>query len=530
VNKCLMDQIRIGISFLFFTVLLFSCSDSTQTTIPPTTPTTITSVQITSTVLNPTSGGKITIALSVYGTGQFSKAVTWSTVPSLGSFSTASDQGVDYTAPNVSSETQVTIRATSVADPSKFGDLILTIKLAIPPSFKISPTWAAYTEQVTADITGINFSSFTLKLIDPITNQFTNLKPNISNNKVLFSVPSTLQVSGGPKRLEVSDGSVTLNTTLNILGEVDSTVIILSVKPEFSEAQVKTKLEPLGLNLRPNSFASLGGSSGICAGSLALVDINNKPLGQTLEILKSQDFAWTADPQALWKADPETLWDRGNFGQSSNLLAPVLEATPTDYGRDVSIGILDTGVDDFLKALQFGKDAKDFTGEGIADLFNVKPFTDTVSNRPYEYHGSLVALMAAGNGYSIANQASILSIKVCDQYGICIASRVAQGLCYALSTQKTNSLILNLSFGGDTPVQLVRNILQIALAPEVGTLVASSMGNEPSENDSGFVNSQAHYPASFDDPSNSDRLNGMLVVGAASLVETRLDQSSWKPP
>jgi subtilisin len=537
-NKRLMGQVWVNVCFLLFTVLLSNCSDSKPI------PATITSVQITSTVLNPASGSKTNIAVNVSGSGEFSKAVTWSAVPNLGSFSDFSEQVVFYTAPNVPSEIQVTIRATSVADSSKFGDLILTIKQATPPSLKISPTWAAYTEQVTADITGMNLSSLNLKLIDPITDQSINLTPNVLSNKVLFSVPSTPQISGGPKRLVVSDGSVTLNTTLNILGEVDATVVVLSVKPEFSETQVKTKLEPLGLTLRPNGFSALGGSTGVCAGSLAMVDLNSKPLGQTLELLKSQDFVWTADPQALWKADPETLWDRGNFGTSPDIIRNVTLEDPNTTllntaGEGMTLALLDTGITDFRSELVSQElppnqpvsrvtTEVDFTGEGTEDLFNVIPIDPQV--RALRYHGSLVAFMASGNTVGLARKASLSNFKVCDKYGMCLASRAIQGLCTAIdgksdiptgtgiSKPDPNKLVLNLSLGGDTPVEAVRNILKNALNSNIA--IAAAIGNEPANTNRINGTSQAHYPASFDEPNDPNRLNGLLVVGSASLTDS----------
>ncbi|MER3483885.1 MAG: hypothetical protein C4332_12750, partial [Meiothermus sp.] len=56
-------------------------------------------------------------------------------------------------------------------------------------------------------------------------------------------------------------------------------------------------------------------------------------------------------------------------------------------------------------------------------------------------------------------------------------SNVVKGVCYALSQVPDRSkLVLNLSLGGDTPVDVLEAILKYALGK--GTLIAAAGGNQ----------------------------------------------------
>ena len=71
------------------------------------------------------SGASTSVQVVVAGTGAFSNAVNWSV--SAGILSATTGTPVTFTAPIVSSLTNVTITATSVQDPSKFGTTSIKI-------------------------------------------------------------------------------------------------------------------------------------------------------------------------------------------------------------------------------------------------------------------------------------------------------------------------------------------------------------------------------------------------------------------
>ena len=98
-----------------------------------------------------------------------------------------------------------------------------------------------------------------------------------------------------------------------------------------------------------------------------------------------------------------------------------------------------------------------------------------------------------------------MALKVCDDQGVCNTSTVILGICHALvEAPDLSRLVLNLSLGGDTPIDALEAILGYALDRNV--LVAAAGGNE------GLEGSPVHYPAAFDLP-------GLLAVAALQAQE-----------
>ena len=88
------------------------------------------------------SGGTVQFTKTVTGTSN--ENVTWSVVQSGGG---TIDQNGLYTAPTVSTQSQFTIRATSLADPTKFGSATVTVNPPPPPPCVITVTPANATVQ-----------------------------------------------------------------------------------------------------------------------------------------------------------------------------------------------------------------------------------------------------------------------------------------------------------------------------------------------------------------------------------------------
>jgi hypothetical protein len=133
-------------------------SDSTVVTLAPGVGVTITPPSAT---LNP--GGTAQFAAKV--TGTTNTAVTWSRSPAVGTISTS---GL-FTAPSsVSSTTDVVVKATSVADSSRYSTSLVTIKGLAGVSVSVTPSTAAVlvggTAQFAAQVTGATNTSVTWSL------------------------------------------------------------------------------------------------------------------------------------------------------------------------------------------------------------------------------------------------------------------------------------------------------------------------------------------------------------------------------
>jgi subtilisin len=289
--------------------------------------------------------------------------------------------------------------------------------------------------------------------------------------EVRFLVP---EVPGGPRRVR-AEGSPAVEAVLGVLGQVvrDEALLFL----------------PKGASLRlPEGFGVLEARDlGPCGGRLYRVSVGGLPLGLALERLAAQDAAYRADPESLWSLDAldpaqalgaKALWERGF------------------RGRGVAVAVLDTGVGEhpFLEGRRLpGADLVD--GDALPE--------DAFPGG----HGTGVA----GLVLAVAPEARVLPVRVCDAKGVCRASRVVQGVCYALE-RAPRPLVLNLSLGGDTPVEALEAILRQALSE--GVPVVAAAGNQGKEG-------PAHYPAAWDLP-------GLLAVGALDEgLEAPAPFSTW---
>jgi subtilisin len=145
----------------------------------------------------------------------------------------------------------------------------------------------------------------------------------------------------------------------------------------------------------------------------------------------------------------------------------------------VRVAVLDTGVDAAISQLP----GYDFVEDD-----------PTPQDAFQDGHGT----GAAGLVLEVAPGASIVPVRVCDENGVCRASRVVRGVCWVVQNRQ-GPTVLSLSLGGDTPVEALRLALQAALSQ--GIPVAAAAGNQ------GNQGSPAHYPAAFDLP-------GLVAVAA----------------
>ncbi|WP_027883391.1 S8 family serine peptidase [Meiothermus rufus] len=331
-----------------------------------------------------------------------------------------------------------------------FWSVLLLLSACTPsPSLSLFPSRAALGEEVEARLSGMG-SEGTQVFVGGTSATVTARE----GNTLRFRVPN---VSGGPQAVRVVAGGQEARATLGVLGQVDRQRILLRL--------------PLGQTPRLPSGFTLERRSDLaaCGFTLAELGYGGEALGQALAELEAQDPSY--------KADPESLWSLSSWGGEA-IGAPRAHNRGL-RGNGVRVAVLDTGVDAAVLQLP----GYDFVEE---DLTPQDAFPGG--------HGT----GAAGLVKEVAPDAQIVPVRVCDASGTCRASWVVRGVCWVLQNHQ-GPTVLNLSLGGDTPVEALKIALQAALGQ--GIPVAAAAGNQ------GNQGSPAHYPAALDLP-------GLVAVGA----------------
>jgi hypothetical protein len=120
------------ISFIFATLLVIGLLSSCDNTKPVPPVPTVSSVTVTSTSVILDAAATTTLTAAVTGTNGFDPSVNWSIISGSGTVSTTTGASITFTAPSLNSASTTLVRATSVQDPSKSGDVTLNIN-ATPP-------------------------------------------------------------------------------------------------------------------------------------------------------------------------------------------------------------------------------------------------------------------------------------------------------------------------------------------------------------------------------------------------------------
>jgi subtilisin len=322
-------------------------------------------------------------------------------------------------------------------------------------------------------------------------------------NSIKFKIPPG--IPGGPQTVTLQNSSLTVSTTIGVLGDVKPNTLIAIFKLGVQALDVINLLAQHGFTLKafyPLTLPPLKPqlSDSACSGALGEIDVGGKPLGQALAELEGEDIVRGVDPESAWgivaanhlEAIGAPLAHRNHF-----------------RGEGTTIAVLDTGVSAHPElgnrlltrlGFDFVKDEREAGDDFLLENVLVG-------------HGTPVAVLAAGNSLGVAPAAQIMPIDVCNSRGQCLASDVIQGVCHALNNAPNGmgKLVLNLSLGGDTPVNEMKAILEYAVGQ--GTLIAAAAGNQGSNNAGMQLIWQQrlkHYPAAFD-------LSGLVAVGALEL-------------
>ncbi len=319
-------------------------------------------------------------------------------------------------------------------------------------------------------------------------------------NSLRFTIPTN--VPGGPQTVTLHNANINVSTTIGVLGDVKPKTLIAIFNKGVIGPTASNFVARHGFKLSAFHFLTPttppSGSiqpESACSGALGEIDVGNTPLGEALKELEADDDISNVDPQSAW-----------GIAAVDHLAA--IGATVAHQNRfkgdGITIAVLDTGVSAHP---QLG--SRLLTRLGYDFVNNERESSDDYPDG----HGTPVAVLAAGTSLGVAPAAQVLSIDVCDSRGQCLASNIIQGICHALNNAPNGmgELILNLSFGGDTPVEAMQAILEYAV--DQGTLIAAAAGNEGSNNGGKQVLwhlSLRHYPAAFDLP-------GLVAVGALAL-------------
>jgi subtilisin len=360
-------------------------------------------------------------------------------------------------------------------------------------------------ETVNADVSGANLEGAILKVAN-ISTSFTI----VDQDSFSFVIPS--DASAGSQRiiLETSRGNAEYN--LDILGDVEKGKLTIILKPETSEEDFETQLSELNTakgwgifvedkNVPDSStkLRTLGMSTGPCSGKLADIDVGDVPLSEAIKELEKLEQNGEG---ISFYIDPRSKWSTGVIDHLNSITAPAAHARG-HTGSGVLIAVLDTGVGNGTDPItELGPRLRsDLAYDFVNQDEIAEDDFDQAGDLTIEGHGTPIAVLAAGRVSGVAPDAEILPIKTCDGTGKCLSSDVILGMCHSLKEAQAEdmSLVINLSLGGDTPVDALEAVLDYALSNNV--LVAAAAGNE------GEFGSPVHYPAAYDLP-------GLVAVGA----------------
>jgi subtilisin len=363
-------------------------------------------------------------------------------------------------------------------------------------SISFNPSRAAWQERVTATLTNLTTANAIVTVSDvPVSIEI------LGANRFSFAVPN--DTAGGPQRIVVRSGEREASASLEVFGSsatnesgAPSDELTLIVVENTSEATLRTRLSAFGFAYVEGSYSSLTdadnpSAQGPCGRKIARVRLNGQAPGASLERLlnDAKDILYHVDPSSLWDGGAsQTPVTQVDHGEAINLSAARSRGLD---GSGVTIAVVDTGVSAHTELSGRLETVPGFVSDGQGD---VDVYTDI------DGHGTPAAVLAAGANLGVASAARVIGVRACDVSGKCRASDITRAVCRVLARPDVNpaKLVLSFSFGGDTPISSLRDVLEYAVSK--GTLVAAAAGNRG-------ANGPLHYPAAYG-------VEGVVSVGA----------------
>lgn len=324
----------------------------------------------------------------------------------------------------------------------------------------------------------------------------------MGKKKVKFKIPTAAQA--GQQSVVVQINGNTFHYRTEVWGKVKRSEVIVRVSQGITPKAFQTHVEGLALGLSLIDFIPLNGI-GPCADSLARVSVPPKlssSIGFVVAQLQAEKkgIEYWPDPQSIGDLDPAPV-----VHKAAKQVGAYAAHTRGFQGQGITIAVLDTGVnqhpilkDRVLPGYDFADNDKDPSDQ----------FDDPTLPHKNDGHGTAIAILAAGKKLGVAPKAKILPIRIADENGEILVSNAIRGVCYALNQTNPKKLVFNLSFGGDTPTQGLKGVLEHALNQKA--LVAAAAGNQGE-------NAPVHYPAAYNLP-------GLVAVGALEK-----NGNTWKP-
>ncbi|MFU2512232.1 S8 family serine peptidase [Pseudoalteromonas sp. ASV78] len=299
---------------------------------------------------------------------------------------------------------------------------------------------------------------------------------------------------------------------------------------------VKAKVSDLNKDGIDDNYAS------ILSGRLAKFEVTGMSTKQAIKLLQTHAAIEYVEPDyrvsiASTPNDPDfsKLWGLHNEGQSSGTADADIDALEawsiTTGGKDVVIGVIDTGVDhshsDLLANMwvnpdEIAGDGIDNDGNGyIDDVHGINAITNVGDPMDDQGHGTHVSgtIGATGNNNNgivgVNHEAAIVGCKFLDASGSGSTSDAIKCIDYMVSLKNAgvNVRVLNNSWGGGGFSQALADA--ITASEQADILFVAAAGNDAVDNDQ-----NPHYPSNYEHES-------VLSVASTDRNDNMSDFSQW---
>lgn len=299
---------------------------------------------------------------------------------------------------------------------------------------------------------------------------------------------------------------------------------------------VKAKVSDLNKDGVDDNYSS------ILSGRLAKFEVTGMSTKQAIKLLQTHAAVEYVEPDyrvsiATAPNDPDfsKLWGLHNEGQSGGTADADIDALEawsiTTGGKDVVVGVIDTGVDHshsdltanmWINPNEIAGDGIDNDGNGyIDDVHGINAITNVGDPMDDQGHGTHVSgtIGAAGNNNNgvvgVNHEAAIVGCKFLDASGSGSTSDAIKCIDYMVSLKNAgvNVRVLNNSWGGGGFSQALADA--ITASEQADILFVAAAGNDAVDNDQ-----NPHYPSNYEHES-------VLSVASTDRNDNMSDFSQW---